>query len=451
MGVNIFEIKRNGIRNYAHFDKRLSLLEVAKFISNPDNITKHSFYPFIYYEKTIYKYNKVEGVRTKIRPICYASHMDRCIYQYYSKMLNDIYNEQVVKKEIDKCAIAYRTNKPLSNIHFSKEVFDFVKSISKATIIVGDFKGFFDNLEHKYLKEQLCKLLSTDKLSEDMYAVFKSMTKFSKCKLEDILRFRGLKKNNFSIKALNSRESVMSVEEFRTFKKNYLIKNNEDYGIPQGSPLSGIFSNVYMIEFDLMLKELASGNNGIYRRYSDDFIMVIPKVDVKEYKVIIEQLKEIVRKIPKLTLEKDKTRIYTYEKECIKDITPMVEPEVKEIKNIVNYLGFSFDGKDIWIRDKTLGKYNCRMRRKVDGIEKCGRRTRKNNRISLDKLYEKYSKKGLRKKSGNFISYVKNARRIFKDEKRIADVEKNHMRNIAKAIKQKKAKYEKKKQKGARR
>ena len=49
MGVNIFEIKRSGPRNYAHFDKRLGLLEVARFMSATDNVAKHSFYPFIFY------------------------------------------------------------------------------------------------------------------------------------------------------------------------------------------------------------------------------------------------------------------------------------------------------------------------------------------------------------------------------------------------------------------
>ena len=49
--------------------------------------------------------------------------------------------------------------------------------------------------------------------------------------------------------------------------------------------------------------------------------------------------------------------------------------------------------------------------------------------------------KGIKK--GNFISYVRNARKIFNDEIKIANVEKNHMRNIARAIKQKKLKYSK--------
>ena len=441
MGVNIFEIKRSGPRNYAHFDKRLGLLEVARFISDPDNVAKHSFYPFIFYEKKIYKYNKKNGVKEKIRPICYASHMDRCIYQYYSKILNEIYNKKTVEVGIDDCAIAYRDNKNKSNIHFAKEVFDFIKDTKKALVIVGDFKGFFDNLDHKYLKEQLYKLMNVDELSDDMYAVFKSMTKFSKCQLEDILTFKGLRNTYSGIKELNSLESIMSVEEFRSFKKNHLVKNKESYGIPQGSPLSGVFSNVYMLEFDSMMKELALYQNGLYRRYSDDFIIVVPYITLEHSKEILQKLTQIVQKIPNLVLEKDKTRIYTYSDSCIIDITSTIEPEVKEVKNILNYLGFSFDGKYVSIREKTLGKYNYRMRRKVNGIEKCGRYTKKNNRISLDKLYEKYSKKGLRK--GNFISYVRNTRKIFNDEIKIANVEKNHMRNIARAIKQKKLKYSK--------
>lgn len=445
MGVNIFEIKRNGKRNYAHFDKRLGLLEVYKFISNPDNISRHSFYPFIFYEKKMYKYSRGSGVKKKTRPICYASHIDRCIYQYYGKILNDTYNKKAIDIGLDKCAIAYRTNKSMSNIHFAKEVFDFIKATKKALIIVGDFKGFFDNLDHTYLKEQICKLLNADKLSDDMYAVFKSMTKFSKCHLEDILLFKGLKNIYSGIKELNSLESIMSVEQFREFKKKYLIKNTESYGIPQGSSLSGIFSNIYMLEFDSMMKELAHQQNGLYRRYSDDFIIVMPYIGIEESQLVIQKLTQIVHNIPKLVLEKDKTRIYTFFNSCITDITSTIESEVKEVKNMINYLGFSFDGKFVSIREKTLGKYNYRMRRKVDGIEKCGRCTKKNNRISLDKLYEKYSKKGLKKgkKSGNFISYVRNARKVFNGEKKIVNVEKNHMRNIARAIKQKKLKYKK--------
>ena len=86
------------------------------------------------------------------------------------------------------------------------------------------------------------------------------------------------------------------------------------------------------------------------------------------------------------------------------------------------------------------------MRRKIDGIERNHGITYKGNKINYDKVYEKYSKKGLTRgeKKSNFISYVRLAKKIFKDEKNISNIEKNHMRKIAKVIKQKRIKYSEK-------
>ena len=442
MKVNIYKIKNNGKRKYAHFDKRLGLKETYKYVSNPENIKKHNFYPFIYYEKKFYKFNKEKGKNDKIRPICYASHIDRCIFQYYAYILNHIYNEKASSLNIDECSIAYRDNKKKSNINFAKEVFDFIKQTQNAYIIVGDFKGFFDNLDHKYLKEQLCKLMNMDKLSDDMYAVFKSMTKFSKCRLEDILILNGLNDTYKGIKELNSHATVMDVETFKKFKKDNLIRNQNKFGIPQGSSLSGIFSNIYMMDFDYKMKELVSSYNGLYRRYSDDFILVLTCADVEVFKKIYDKAISIIDDTPGVYIEKDKTKVYLYLSAIVKNITNCVIPEIKDEKNIIDYLGFSFDGKSISIRQKTYGKYIYRMRRKIDGIERCNGITYKGNRINYDKVYEKYSKKGLtRDKKSNFISYVRLSNKVFKDEKSISNIEKNHMRKIAKVIKEKRMKY----------
>ena len=372
-------------------------------------------------------------------------NLTRCIYQYYAYILNNIYNEKACNLNIDECSIAYRDNKRKSNINFAKEVFDFIKQTQNAYIIVGDFKGFFDNLDHKYLKEQLCKLMNTDKLSDDMYAVFKSMTKFSKCRLEDILIINGLNVTYKSINELNSHETVMDLGTFKKFKKENLIRNQNKFGIPQGSSLSGIFSNIYMIDFDYKMKELVSSYNGLYRRYSDDFILVLTCAGIEVFKKFYDKAISIIDETPGVYIEKDKTKVYLYLADIIKNITNYVIPEIKDEKNIINYLGFSFDGKSISIRQKTYGKYIYRMRRKIDGIERKNGITYKGNRISYDKVYEKYSKKGLTrgKKKSNFISYVRSSNKVFIGEKNISNIEKNHMRKIAKVIKQKRIKYSK--------
>lgn len=56
------------------------------------------------------KYNKKTGVKPKTREICYAAHMDRCIYQYYSAILNENYNKYLIEQNIESVPVAYRTN-----------------------------------------------------------------------------------------------------------------------------------------------------------------------------------------------------------------------------------------------------------------------------------------------------------------------------------------------------
>ncbi|OAB33136.1 hypothetical protein PMSD_15600 [Paenibacillus macquariensis subsp. defensor] len=97
-------------------------------------------------------------------------------------------------------------------------------------------------------------------------------------------------------------------------------------------------------------------------------------------------------------------------------------------------MGFTFDGKTIMIRDKTVSKYYYRLYRKLKTITKNKGYTKKGNRISSENVYLKYSIKGSRVGKGNFISYVKRAERIFDNEKAIGRVAKNHMQKIRRRL-----------------
>ncbi|MBQ1613466.1 MAG: hypothetical protein II089_02315 [Selenomonas sp.] len=81
------------------------------------------------------------------------------------------------------------------------------------------------------------------------------------------------------------------------------------------------------------------------------------------------------------------------------------------------YLGFSFDGTKVKIRDKTMTKYYYRMHRKVNTV---GRWLYKHKRMETNSLYRLYSdsrskkekkqenidrKCKFRKYEGNFITY----------------------------------------------
>ena len=102
-------IKRSK-KGYAHFDVRTNIEKQRNYISDPCKVAAHGFYPFIHYQKQMNKFSREKGIVPKTREICYAAHIDRCIYQYYSFLINQMYNERADHDGIAKVAVAYRTN-----------------------------------------------------------------------------------------------------------------------------------------------------------------------------------------------------------------------------------------------------------------------------------------------------------------------------------------------------
>jgi RNA-directed DNA polymerase len=118
------------------------------------------------------------------------------------------------------------------------------------------------------------------------------------------------------------------------------------FGIPQGTPVSGLFANIYMMSFDQDMQRLMQTLGGSYRRYSDDIALVAPS-DVEP-----EELVEIARKILadyELCLSDDKT-----------DISRFYGP-VLHCDHAIQYLGFEFNGKETTIRESSLNSYREKM------------------------------------------------------------------------------------------
>lgn len=461
--------EKNGYpAGYSHFDRKIGLRSDSawNYVHNPENISKHAFYPFIHYDQVFYKFSKKNGhnlVKAKTRPICYAAHIDRCIYQYYAFKLNKEYNKYVEKIGISNSIIAYRTNLHKNNIHFAKEAFDFIKK-SDCTIIVGDFTSFFDNLDHKYLKKMICKVFDVKTLSKDWYAIFKNITRYSKWNLIDILMINGLISDSdikrkeeahkealkcntkkakkylswieCRIKKLNEKELALSREDFIRYKKENLNKegnkNKKSHGIPQGSPISAVLSNVYMIDFDKEIHNFVKNKNGLYLRYSDDFIIILPQAHDIKFENIKKFLDDVVERTGKLSLQPDKTQMYLYKNNKILNITNIEDTRIDHI----DYLGFIFDGREVTLRPKTVSKYYYRMYRKLNHIVKSKGITKHKRKISYKNLYKTYTQKGRNGeydksklpqkvilkdknnpyKSGNFFSYVYKADAIFNPE-----------------------------------
>lgn len=456
--MNIFEWKRKYSQKqtsqYTHFDRRTSLDRCFTYITSRENIKKHGFYPFIHYtiKNRVVKHGK--KTKPKEREIYYAAHIDGWIYRYYAHLINEAYNQRVEIDGINSVAVAYRTNLKQSNIDFAHKAFQYIRNTGPCHVIIGDFTDFFDNLDHAYLKQQLCDLLSVDRLPEDIFAVYKNITRFSYVELKDLLELNELPDTKLGRKAFNaySRERALSTKEFRKNKNIIHASPHPKCGVPQGSPISAVLANVYMLAADRRIHEYVSLFSGFYMRYSDDFIIVLQKnsTDFSEH---YEKIKTILNSIPNLILKESKTRIFLVDKGIVQNHTTTYLANTINTKNIIEFLGFSFDGKHVRIRDKTISRYYNKLYRKLQTIINNYGVTPypHKHRISCKNLYRQYSYKGsrhyLRRKiartstslkkdavKGNFLDYIYKSKKKFKGDP-IDTSTKKHMQKIRKRLK----------------
>lgn len=425
MNFNGWIERNSNCASYDHFDNKVSLKDVINEIKDPKIVSKHSFKPFIHYEKITKKFDSnTKKHKVKIRQINYASHMDRCIYLYYGYLINEKYNLHAKKKNINKVAIAYRNNLHKNNIHFAKQAFNFIKDNPSCVVFIGDFTNFFDTLDHNYLKDKLQTIMDTDKLPEDLYKVFKSITKYSfvnKNELESIK----------SQLELSYRNMIMPMKELRNFP-GVIHCNNSGQGVAQGVSISAILSNVYMMDFDEECNKLVGQYKGLYLRYSDDFILVFPNSKIMDTNRLYNMIIEKISKIPNLSLSKEKTKIYYCDNKLVKNCEKEIGKD-KNGLNFIDYLGFTYDGNKVKIRDKTVGKYYYRLYKKIKTINY-------QNENSMDgggkeKLYTKYSLKGANKGNGNFITYVQRCINVFGYNENVHVVLNKHYGKIKKRLK----------------
>ena len=416
----------NDTKPYAHFDLRVSLSmpSIRKYVMDRTKIVTHSFYPFIHFEKKNSRYGK-KGPK-KPRELYYCSHLDRCVYQRYAFLLNCQYNIWACENNIDDVAIAYRDSLGKNNIDFAKDAFDAIRSFPQCFILVGDFTNFFDNLEHQYLKKMMCEVLGVERLPQDYFSVFKNITRFSSWDWKDIVKAAGENIAERGVrKKINSKETVLTKEQFQKNKKD-IKKNISGVGVPQGSPISAVLSNIYMIKFDKDIKRYVTSKGGIYMRYSDDFIIVLPyerDAEIADFTSYIFSYVESMKGL--IDLQKEKTSCYTYKDEVIYE---------GDQPSSINYLGFLFDGKNIRIRPRAITKYYHRMRRKANTIGPSNWTSSKGRRISAKELYSIYSRNDEKQ---TFIDYARKAKGILKlNDQEANALIKHHKRKIAMAIKE---------------
>lgn len=434
-------------KGYTHFDHRFwfpdrkdelkVILQNGLRLEKGHNGKNHwwAFSPFlkILLKTPRYKYQAVEGhhdLETKIRPICFASHIDSLIFGFYAHALTRKYELYIENEGFSDCPLAYRSNlEGKCNIQFAKEVFDEIKIRKTCTAIAIDIKGYFDNIDHIILKEKWSKVIGekNQKLPDEQYKLFKTLTQYSYVNKNSILKKYEIDLENLPRSPQTLLELIPGDKDFEKFQRlrndRLIVTNNQPNsrtnrhcGIPQGSAMSALLSNIYLIDFDREINERAKKEGFFYRRYCDDLLVICETDKAKQLqKDIIKKFEdeyflEIQQKKVELTEfranSKNKIRAFNLKKQLKdKHLVTNANTEKYYYKSL-QYLGFEFNGQDIFIRSSSLSRYFRKMtRRIIKSVVMAYSPNGKDDKIWKKQIYERYTHLGNR----NFLSYAYNS------------------------------------------
>lgn len=448
-------------------------------------MSKHAFYPFIHKKLYVRRFRReinYDGTRSKkrvllpakSREVYFSNHLDSNIYSFYAELLNKEYEKKLKTNRISECITAYRKikcenrNGNKCNIDFANEVFSYIKSSKKVDLvaITFDIKSFFDNLNHKYLKTKWKYVINSgSELPKDHYNIFRNITKFSYVEENDIFEMfkaeiivesksRKLTLKNIDKKIYLRNKGGISYclnYEVEKLRKNKLIKANKyffeneeiigfrDKGIPQGSPISSILANIYMLDFDKEINDFVKNLNGIYRRYSDDMIVIC---DLSFEEEVLSLFRDKINETL-LEIQESKTQIFQFKWNEIENRHTCNEKnqETNKQQNNTNfeYLGFQFDGQNILLKNSSLASFYRKMKRTFarGWYYTLNNRTKTNGELFKNTLYKRFTHLGSQRRFkyerdknksnifhksykydwGNFITYAKMAARILPDNK----------------------------------
>lgn len=361
---------------YPHFDGPLSQASARALVTNPDRVAMHAFSPFLRRRALKRKFRSATLQSSQShnpRMITYAGRRDSVIFRHYRDILYERYEEILRIEGLRDCILAYRSiaspeGHSKSNIDFAVEAFDAIRRAGDCTVFCLDIKSFFDNIAHQNVSSTWKELLGSDPLPNDHYAVMKAATKYSfieeKAAL-GILGYFGIKQSpssgpvrGFLMPRRSLPTRLCDRKEFREkIAKNVTVS---EYGIPQGLPISDVLANAVLLRFDLQMKQQCDAMGGLYRRYSDDLLFILPSRSVDPSAWIQGIDEELQLTGERLKLGRDKSAAYTVDR--LDDGQQRITP-IQNYKSIptIDYLGLSYDGSSIFLRQSTLARLKRRI------------------------------------------------------------------------------------------
>ena len=213
-------------------------------------------------------------------------------------------------------------------------------------VIEADIKGFFDNVDHKWMTEFIRHRVSDLKLVRLIVRFLKS----------------GI------------------IEEGKTMKT--------EKGTPQGGNLSPILANIYLhyvldIWFKRRLKKELDGYAEIVR-YADDFMIVVEKQS--DCQTILAALKERLSKFG-LELSEEKTKVIRFGKSATKGSNDNNKAGTFDFLGFTHYCGKTRRGKFMVCRKTSKKRFNQKLKAMNEYLKKI------RNQVALPILWETFKSK----------------------------------------------------------
>lgn len=437
-------INADKLKTYKHFDH---IFDFARFgekikdlVSDPTlkKIHSHSFVPHVKVLTKTPRYKFDEQLdsfelETKIRPISFSSHFDSYIYSFYSYALTEKYQAYVRAKGFDSVVLAYRSDLGGdSNIQFAKSAFDAVSEMIKkhgSCVAIGlDITGYFDNIDHALLKNKWCEVIEQDELPIDQYKIFKSLTKYSYVGKASLMKHFNFNEDKQKWSTLldivpNSIIGRGYKEKMDLIRRRGLVvrnnpKNEADgsishRGIPQGSPMSAVLSNIYLLDFDKWLYTRSKYMGFRYFRYCDDLLIICKPGDAE---ILNADIVGDIKAKYKLRIQEKKTELIEFRPNSsgairgfnIKTKNGLKTSKATEQRYYKNlqYLGFEFNGSNIYVRPGSLSRYFRKAKGRIIKTMMMAYGSKSSSdKIFKKQMFERYSHFGKR----NFITYAQNA------------------------------------------
>lgn len=374
-------LRDSDLKHYPHFDAPISAADAHTLATDRDRVAKHKFFPFIRFLQRWNRFAPKGKVgKPKERQIRYASRRDAYIFSRYRHLLSERYEAHLARLGLRDSVLAYRRITDATsqggkcNIHFARDAFYKISELGDCVVIALDISNFFESLDHSRLKTLWCRMLGEDRLPGDHFQVFKAITAYAvvdKHLVYERLGHFGPKRRTKSGTSIDGYltpykkmpKQLCTGAEFRTKicgRGNSIIeKNFKPYGIPQGAPISDLLANLYLLDFDALVSNWVVPLGGAYYRYSDDILIAVPGNELSGRELLARVRAVIGHYGSKLEIKQEKSSLIAFWRASGRQHFRLVEG--RQGKNGLEYLGFRYDGRRIYIRDSTISN----LRRKV--------------------------------------------------------------------------------------